>query len=114
MLVADDNSEMRALLAEMFRPLVGECVEAENGEVALRQCTNGSFDLALLDVRMPVLDGIEAASRISTIDPHILIVMVTEYDDDEYRAAAHTAGAAGYFLKENLMQLQEYIRSRFR
>jgi DNA-binding NarL/FixJ family response regulator len=101
---------MRSLLREMFRYQATEICEAADGNEAESQCLLHQPDLVLMDIRMPGTDGIAATQRLLHINPRMRVVIVTEYDDDEYREEARKAGASAYFLKENLMALRQNLR----
>jgi DNA-binding NarL/FixJ family response regulator len=72
---------------------------ASNGEEAISMAGRHKPDVILLDVRMPGMDGVEAARILHERYPEIRIVMLTTYDDDEYVRDAIKYGAAGYLLK---------------
>ncbi len=57
-------------------------------------------DIILMDVRMPVMDGVEACSRIKSLHPKIKIIMLSTYDEDEFVRTALVKGASGYLLKD--------------
>lgn len=74
---------------------------AGNGAELLELLTqNNELDLILMDIEMPVMNGIEATEKIKQLYPRIKIVMVTIYDDDDYIFSAIKAGADSYILKE--------------
>jgi DNA-binding NarL/FixJ family response regulator len=114
-LVVDDQALVRAgfrmiLEAEPDLVVAGE---AGDGEEALVQIESCHPDVVLMDVRMPGVDGIEAARRILRADdPAVKVIMLTTFDMDEYVYDALRAGASGFLLKDvPPEQLVEGIRS---
>lgn len=101
-LVCDDHALFRRGLVMVLESEQGiEVVgEAEDGEAAIRQAEDLTPDVVLMDVRMPRVNGIEAARAIVDARPstRVLMLTVSEEEDDLY--AAIKAGAAGYLLKE--------------
>jgi DNA-binding NarL/FixJ family response regulator len=102
-LVADDQEVVRAGFSALLdtQPDVSVVASAADGAEAVRLSNEHSPDLVLMDVRMPVLDGIEATRRICEGDgdrPRILIL--TTFDLDEYVYDALQAGASGFLLKD--------------
>lgn len=99
--IADDHAVFRqgtrVLLArETDIQVVGE---AANGEEAVRVVRELQPDVAILDISMPVLNGIDATRQIKQLCPQARILILTAYDYDEYVIAMVAAGAAGYILK---------------
>ncbi|MGP4071660.1 response regulator transcription factor [Piscibacillus sp. B03] len=74
--------------------------EARNGKEVIELCEKQWFDLALLDIRMPVMDGLEAAKIIRERWPDMKVLMLTTFNDDEYALEALRIGAHGYMLKD--------------
>ena len=74
--------------------------EANDGQQALSMCRELSPDLVLMDVRMPIMDGLEATRRIESEMPGTSVVMVTMHENPDYLFEAVKAGAAGYVLKD--------------
>jgi len=98
-LVAEDETIIRLDLVEMLKRAGLEvCAEARDGEEAVELAREHEPDLAILDVKMPRLDGIEAARRILGDRP-IPIVMLTAYGQDELVSRAVEAGVFGYLVK---------------
>ncbi len=85
--------------------------EAENGQQAVEQVAKLSPHVILMDVRMPVLDGVAATRQLQEQFPKCRVIMLTTFDDDEYVFEGLRAGAAGYLLKDVPSQkLVEAIR----
>jgi two-component system, NarL family, nitrate/nitrite response regulator NarL len=100
-LIADDHPLARAgvrsvLEADESFEIIGE---AENGKQAFELCGELAPDLVLLDINMPVWNGIEAARKIKTAYPHIFTVMLTVSADSKDLFTAIQYGAQGYLLK---------------
>lgn len=74
--------------------------EASNGEQALRAVRTLSPDLVLMDLRMPVMNGVECTRRLRTEAPDCRVIVLTTFDDDEDVFEAIRAGANGYLLKD--------------
>lgn len=101
-LIADDERLFRQSLKKL---LEGEkdikvVAEAADGQEAVLQAQEKAPDIALLDVRMPKMDGIKAAKLISSLNPKTKILMLSIHDDDEKIISALRAGATGYILKD--------------
>jgi DNA-binding NarL/FixJ family response regulator len=89
---------LRALLElESDLEIVGE---AENGEQAINLVAEFQPDVVLLDIRMPIMDGVAATKEIQKRFPKTKILVLTTFDDDEYVSAALQNGAMGYLLKD--------------
>lgn len=100
-LVADDNADFREGLVGLLASTPGLAVigEAESGERAVALAARLQPDVILMDLRMPGLNGIEATRRIVAGSPHIGVLVLTMFDDDDSVFAAMRAGARGYLLK---------------
>src|SRR5438067_7225668 len=98
-LVAEDETIIRLDLRDLLGRLGLEvCAEARDGEEAVRLARSERPDVAIMDVKMPKLDGIEAARQILDERP-IPIVMLTAYGQDELVSRAVEAGVFGYLVK---------------
>jgi DNA-binding NarL/FixJ family response regulator len=73
--------------------------EAGNGVQAVREALDNDIDLAVLDITMPGMGGIEAAREIALRRPHVRIIMLSVHDDEQYVAQSRRAGAHGYVCK---------------
>jgi DNA-binding NarL/FixJ family response regulator len=81
-------------------PEFGVAGEASTGEEAVTQAFRLQPDVVLMDIQMPGLNGIEATRRILNASPHVGVIVVTMFQDDDSMIAAMRAGARGYILKE--------------
>ncbi|MBU3202023.1 response regulator transcription factor [Clostridium estertheticum] len=101
-LIADDDS----LIREGLKIIIGLDEEfivmgcVENGLEAVEYCLNNQVDVALLDIRMPMLNGVEATKEIA-LKTKAKCLILTTFDEDEYINAAIRYGAKGYILKNN-------------
>jgi DNA-binding NarL/FixJ family response regulator len=99
--IADDQALIREGIQAMLEsePDLEVVGEATNGREALELCRELCPDLVLMDVRMPVMDGLEATRKIKRECPETSVLMVTTYESSDYLFEAIKAGAAGYILK---------------
>jgi DNA-binding NarL/FixJ family response regulator len=99
--VVDDDALIREGLRKIIElPDDIEVVRtASNGEEAVRVATDDHPDVMLMDVRMPVLDGIEATRRIAMLEAAPAVIILTTFELDEYVFEALRAGASGFLLK---------------
>jgi len=101
-LLADDEALIRAGIRLVLETAddIEIVAEAANGAEAIELVRRHQIDVALLDIRMPKLDGLAAAEQLTRLVPHTRIVMLTTFGEDEYVARALRAGAAGFLLKD--------------
>lgn len=99
-LLADDQPMLLSALTTILntQPDIEVVATAANGAEAIEQAKNHDIDVAVLDIRMPVLDGISAARQIMPLGPKV--IMLTTFDDDELVQAAIEAGVHGFLLKD--------------
>jgi DNA-binding NarL/FixJ family response regulator len=101
-MIADDERLFRQSLRKLLEGArdIRVVAEAADGQEAVVQAQEKEPDIALLDVRMPKMDGIKAAKLISSLVPKAKVLMLSIHDDDEKIISALRAGAAGYILKD--------------
>ena len=113
-LIADDHAVfregIRVLLAR--RKDIQVIGQAENGKQAIEQVAAHQPDVVLMDIAMPVMDGLEATRAIHPAFPNTRVLVLTQYESREYVYALLRAGAAGYVLKlSRIDDLVEAIRT---
>jgi DNA-binding NarL/FixJ family response regulator len=101
-IIADDHTVVRKGTRQILEQepdfkIVGE---AANGEEAVQLVTSLKPDVAIVDISMPVMDGIEATKKIKASCPAVAVLILSAYDNDEFVFALLEAGAAGYLLKD--------------
>jgi DNA-binding NarL/FixJ family response regulator len=101
-LVVDDHAIVREGLKALLE--LAEDVEIVTGACSSKECfellTKSTYDIILMDLKMPGIDGIEATRLIKKVYPQIKVVVLTNYDDAEYVLEAIKAGSDGYVLKD--------------
>jgi DNA-binding NarL/FixJ family response regulator len=101
--IVDDNTFLQKAIAEKLSFFEGIQIKffASDGKILLEKLEeNSNLTLILMDLEMPVLNGIEATEKVKQKYPHIKIIIVTVFDNDENIFKAIKAGADGYLLKE--------------
>ena len=102
LLIADDHAVVREGLQRLVATFEGvELVgAAANGQVAVDRCRAAEPDVLLMDIEMPVLDGIAATRAIAAAQPDVAVVVLTSFSDRDQILQALDAGAVGYLLKD--------------
>ena len=101
-LLVDDHALLRTGVANIINqePDLQVVAEAGNGVDAIEAYLRHRPDVTLLDLRMPVMEGVEAVRRIRAQDPHARVIVLTTYDTDDEISRALKAGAKAYALKD--------------
>ncbi|MFF0344438.1 response regulator transcription factor [Kribbella sp. NPDC004875] len=113
LLIADDQALVRGALAALLdlEPDLDVVAEVGRGDEVIDAAKNSRPDVALLDVEMPGLDGIEAAAALRTAVPGVRVLMVTTFGRPGYLRRAMEAGAAGFVVKDTpATQLADAVR----
>ena len=102
-LIADDHPIVRSGLKTVLdaQPDLEVVAEAEDGADAVKQALAADVHLAILDVSMPKLTGIQAAAEIHKRKPELKLLMLSMYDSEQYLFESLRAGASGYVLKSD-------------
>jgi DNA-binding NarL/FixJ family response regulator len=105
-LLADDHTLVRAGIRSLLQKLqdVEVVAEAENGREALSLIGEHQPDIALVDIAMSELNGLDVAERVKRNWPHVRVVMLSMHANEEYVLQALRAGAAGYLLKDSALE----------
>ena len=116
-LLVDDQALFREGLSTILSVWddINIIAEAGDGQEAIEQAKVHQPDVILMDIRMPVLDGVAATRQLQEIMPQTRIIVLTTFDDDEHIFEALRSGAAGYLLKDvSSRKLVEAIRTTAR
>jgi len=102
LLIVDDEKWERDLLTHLVTQKFSSLFKielAKNGQEAVDQCKIGRFDIIIMDINMPLLDGLAAMKKIKEMDPETAFIILTAYGEFEYAQRAIDLGASGYLLK---------------
>lgn len=104
--IVDDQSILREGLKLVLSKVENFNIigTGENGKDAYNLCKDNHIDVVLMDIKMPIMDGVEATKLIKRDFPHINIIILTTFNDDEYIFEALKYGASGYLLKDATME----------
>jgi DNA-binding NarL/FixJ family response regulator len=101
---------VRRLIRSLVASVAGEICECADGAEVLALYNLEQPDFVLMDIQMEGMHGITATRRIKATDASARVVIVTDYDQPDLREAAGQAGACGYVLKENLLELVRLLK----
>jgi CheY-like chemotaxis protein len=111
LLIVDDNAGIRRMLRRMLVDTASTIWECTDGSAALSAYELHRPDIVLMDIHMPGTDGLTATRQIRGFDPAAQIVVVTDYQDEDIKAAALDAGARTYVLKQEMDSLPGVLSS---
>jgi two-component system response regulator (stage 0 sporulation protein F) len=98
-LVVDDDTAIRETMWDILTLEGYDVEQAEDGEQAVAKCRDSSYDVVLLDIGLPGMNGIEALRHIRAIDDRVRVIMITGYDGNDLTNEAMAAGAEAIFRK---------------
>ncbi len=101
-LLADDHHDFLAATARLLEPEFDVVETVDNGQALVEGAPRLDPDLLVVDIAMPILNGIEAARQLTASGTRAKIVFLTVHDDEDYVRAAQAAGALGYVIKSRL------------
>lgn len=116
LLIVDDEPALCKVLADRLNVLYGISPDAcHSGEEALEKVRSGQYDVVVLDIEMPGMDGMETLKRIKEINPKIQVVMFTGHGSEDRRILSETLGAFNYVDKiDGLAKLAPMIEGAYR
>ena len=112
-LLVEDNVKMRSFIRKMIEReivTVEEFYECEDGAEAVELYQKYHPDWVLMDIQLKNMDGLTATKLIRNSDPDTKVIMVTQFDDTDYRKMAKDAGVIDYVLKDSLYALSKIIQ----
>jgi DNA-binding NarL/FixJ family response regulator len=104
-LLVEENSAVRRVIRQLVtspETWIQECADSAS---AIAAYAGSRPDFVIMDIGMKNLDGIAVSEQIKAMDPAARIVLVADYDDSAMRESARNAGACGYVLKDNLLDI---------
>jgi len=108
-LIVEDNPAVRHVIRSVVETVADEIRECANGAEALAAYAAERPDFVLMDIEMEAMDGITATRHLMVADPSARVIIVTDHDQPDLREAAHEAGASGYVVKDNLLDLVAWL-----
>jgi CheY-like chemotaxis protein len=112
LLIVEDSAAVRQLIKSVVCNLAHTIYECADGVEAIADYSRFRPDFVLMDIRLTVMDGISATRQITRADPGAKIILVTDYDEMDLRESAKRAGAIGYVLKDNLLELVSFLKAQ--
>lgn len=110
LLIVDDESQIRDTIADFFRKRGFDVEEAADGEEGLHKLQESVFDVAIVDIRMPRMDGVQLAERVAAEGIDTSIVILTGHGDKEDAVRAINAGVVEGWFEKPTMQLPEILQ----
>jgi len=111
-LIVDDSEPMRRALRACLSDLGVEIAECSDGAEVISAYAAHRPAWVLMDIEMGGMDGLMATRRLLAAWPEARVVIVTNYDDEWLRVEAQAAGACGYILKENMLEVRQLFTAQ--
>jgi len=111
LMIVDDSSAMRKMIRDLCSPYFQHIEECSNGHEAVNSFNTLQPDYVVMDVKMPVMNGIEATKTIIQNHPGAKIIVITQYNDKLLEKEAIKAGAFRFLLKDNLLELETLLNT---
>ena len=108
-MIVDDSNKMRKMIKSILLNTADNFIECSDGSEAVEAYARHHPDWILMDVVMKEMDGITATEAVTRSFPEAKVIIVTQYDDADMREKATLAGAVGFVLKENLVDIERII-----
>ena len=108
-LIVDDSPQFREVIRAVLAGIVNQINECADGDEAVAAYRAQRPDWVLMDLQMARIGGLEATRRLMSVDHTARVLIVTDYDDVHWRAAAIDAGAYGYVVKDNLFEVRRLL-----
>jgi DNA-binding NarL/FixJ family response regulator len=110
-LLVEEHSAVRSVIRQLVSSPETSIQECVDGADAIAAYTASRPDFVIMDTGIKDLDGIATSKRIKAMDPSARIVLISDYDDAVLRDSARQAGACGYVLKDNLLEVARLLRA---
>lgn len=111
LLIVENNPSVRRILKTVVSNLADEILECEDADESILIYRAEHPDYVLMDINLGKTNGIEATRQINNFDPNAKVIIITNYDEIDLRQAASEAGAIGFVAKEDLGQLQMFLKT---
>ena len=111
LLLVDDNERMRKVMKNIFSPFFEEVIECNDGIEAVKAFKQELPDWVVMDIKMKMMDGIEATAKIISSNPNAKVIIISQFDDDSTIDAAMKAGALEFVSKEDLSKVLDIINN---
>jgi DNA-binding NarL/FixJ family response regulator len=109
LLIVDDNAEMRTMIKSIVANPDDVISECSDGSMVVSTFREERPDVVLMDLQMKEVNGILATRSLKKEFPDAIVIIVSNYREEEFRDEAKEAGALSYFTKDNLISLKQFI-----